>query len=467
MSKQESGREVRSTGRISKTSVETLPRPLAGGRSTLWDTELKGFGVRVTSTGKRTYVLRYRMGGRSSPQRSYTIGQHGSPLTADQARKRASELLITIRSGVDPLAEREASLEDATLAQSQRADRMFDKLADRWFAAHVQGKLRSEADIRGVLERDLKPAFAGLTIDEVTKAKAGAAIETIGARSNAAANKAFKWLRRLLNWLVQKGVIEHSPLHLASRPYPEPSRDRVLSLLEIVVVWAAANKLAPPFRRFYHMIILVGQRLREVSNLPWSEIDIAAAEWVIPAARTKNKRPHLVPLSDQACAILGITNEACVRRMGPVFTTDGKVGLAGFSKMKEALDLAVEEVLQEHTEASELLGGKLAPWIVHDLRRSLATGCQAMGVPMQVTEAVLNHVSGLRGGIVGVYQLYDFFEEKADALAKWGELIDQAISLWCAGRVSGIPDLDPVNKAKLQRRAKRRAAASATQAILD
>ena len=448
--------ELRSVGRISKTTVEAIPRPPSGERAVLWDTELKGFGVRVTASGKRTYVLRYRMGGRAVPQRSFTIGTHGSPWTAEQARRRAFDILSKIRNGVDPLLEREkATLEEAT-GKEAKSKRLFELLVERWLNAHVRGQLRSQKDIEGVVTRDLLPAFQGLSIDEITKEMVGEAIDSIGRRSKAAANKAHKWLRQMFNWLIEKGIIDRSPLDRTSRPFEEPSRDRVLGLLELMVVWTAAGQLPAPFGDFYRGLMLLGQRLREISNAPWDEIDLEDGEWLIPGPRTKGGRPHLVPLSDEACSLLEGLAQGDEKPIGPVFTTDGKVGVAGFSKMKEALDLEIEKLLEAQPEVHALLGGTFKPWVAHDLRRSLATGCQAMDIPMVVTEAVLSHVSGQRGGIRKVYQLYDYFEEKADALTRWGALLSQGVVLWGEANFISIMDLDPIIKAKRARRAHRR-----------
>ena len=458
MGRSKTGVELRSVGRISKSMVEAIVRPAKGSRATLWDTEIKGFGVRVTSSGRRTYVLRYRMGGRKAPQRSVTIGQHGSPWTADKARRRAFELLASVRSGIDPLSERQSAEEQAVVGVEQRAKRMFDKLSERWMNAHVRGKLRSEADIEGVLKRDLKTAFAGMTIDDVTKEMVGEALETIGKRSQSAANKAHKWLRQMCNWLVEKGVIERSPLDRTKRPFKEPSRVRQLSLLELVVVWVASGRLSPPVRDFYRTLILLGQRLREVSNVPWDEIDLEVAEWLIPPERTKNKLPNLVPLSEQACAILQCRRDDGDQLAKPVFTTNGMVGLAGFTKMKEALDLAVAEVLVANPFASGMLNGKLEDWVIHDLRRSLASGCQGMKTPVEVTEAVLHHVSARQEGVRGTYHLYEYFEEKAEVLARWGSLIEEGLKLWDLGDFEGIVALDPGDKAKRLRREQRKRA---------
>jgi integrase len=384
-----------------------------------------------------------------------TIGPHGSPWTADQARRRAFEILGQVRTGIDPLSARQRASDDAIKAKGRRDKRLFEIQAERWLDGHVRGRLKSESDIEGVVRRDLLPAFAGISIDEMTREDVGFAIDAIGRRSKSAANKAHKWLRQMFNWLIEKGVIDKSPLDRTSRPFEEESRSRVLGLLELMVVWNAAAQLHETFRDYYRSLILLGQRLREVSNAPWREIDRDVGEWLIPKERSKSGRPHLVPLSDEACALLDRLAQGRDDPQGPIFTTDGRVGISGFSKMKEALDLAVNQIFEANPEIRKLLGGTFAPWVVHDLRRSIATGCQAMKIDLVVTEAVLSHVSGQRGGIRKVYQLYDYFEEKADALARWGKLLSKALALWEKGEFTSIMDLDPIIKAKRERRARR------------
>ena len=444
---------ARSIARLTKSSVEAVPRPAKGGRAALWDAEVKGFGVRVTPSGARTYVLRYRTGGRGSALRTLTIGQHGSPWTADQARRRAQELLGQVRSGADPAADRALARREALKGDARRAERLFAVVADRWFRQHVQlGDLRSQKDIEGVLERDLKPAFADRTVDEIDREAVAAALEAIGERSGSAANKAHKWLRQMFNWLIDKGVVATSPLNRMSRPFAENARKRRLTLCELVVLWAALERLPDPFRSFYRLLILLGQRLREVADLPWSEIDVEAADWLVPGGRTKNKLEHLVPASEQAIALLEAMQPDAGLRRGPVFTTDGIVPINGFSKTKARLDEAVAGLVRESDAARALVGDGLAPWVVHDLRRSLATGCQGIGIALEVTEALLNHISGTRSGIAGVYQLHEYYDEKADALQRWADLLDAALACWARGDVDGVRALDPARRKRRRRR---------------
>lgn len=448
------GADDGSTQRLKKSIVDDAPLPPKGARSMIWDTDVKGFGVRITAAGTRTYILRYRMGGRGSPIRTLTIGQHGSPWTTDQARKRAADLLLQVRSGIDVVAERHAEKDRTQADAASREERLFSALVEAWFINHVvRDELRSRNDIRGVIDRDLKPAFAGKTVDEITKKDVAKALNAIGERSGAAANKAHKWLRQILNWLIDQGEIRISPAAGVKKPFPENSRTRVLSLGELVVLWVALDALPEPYRSYYRLLILLGQRLRETSNAPWAEFDLEADDWLLPRERTKAKRDHLVPLSPQAVALLETLQPNTKLRKGPVFTTDGQVGIAGFSKLKAAIDDAVAAIFAEGGDAAALVGEDFADWVVHDIRRSLATGCQGMGIELVHTEAVLNHaVTKKVTRVTEVYHLYDYYDEKAWALERWGELIEKAVALFRAGDLDGVRALDPARRTRTRRK---------------
>lgn len=446
---------------ITKSTVDDEPAPPKGIRKMIWDTEVRGFGVRLTPSGTKTYLLRYRMGGRDTPVRTMTIGQHGSPWNPKTARKRAIELLTLVRSGRDPVAEREAERMDAKADEAARNERMFDVMVEVWFKKHVERDgLRSKKDIRGVVDRDLKPAFAGKTIDEITKKDVTEALDEIGERSGSAANKAHKWVRQMFNWLKKRGDIGASPVDDLPRPFPEGSRTRVLSLLEIVVLWVALDALDEPFRSFYRFLILLGQRLREASNAPWSEFDLEAGDWFLPKARTKADRDHIVPMSEQAIELLEDLHPDADKRKGPVFTTDGKVGIAGFSKLKEALDQEITKLIGANEHARQLTPDGIPDWVVHDIRRSLATGCQGLGIDMTHSEAILNHAIGKKlSGVARVYHLYEYYDEKADALARWGDLVEKAVTLFRAGDVDGVRELDPARRTRRRERRSRRTTA--------
>ena len=440
--------------RLSKSALDEMPLPDAGKRTMVWDAELRGFGVRLSANGVKTYLLRYRMGGRDTPVRTITIGHHGSPWTLEQARKRAAELLTQVRSGRDVVAERHLEQERARADADIREKRLFSVMADVWFKKHVErNSLRSHVDIRGVLDRDLKPSLGHKAIDEISKRDVTEALDKIGERSGAAANKAHKWLRQIFNWLTGRGEIAHSPLEGISRPFPEDSRTRVLTLGEVVVLWVALDNVSEPFRSFYRFAILLGQRLRENANAPWTEFDLELGDWLIPKARTKADRDHLVPMNEQAIELIEDLWPDPARRVGPVFTTNHKVGISGFSKLKEAVDTEIDALLTRSNDARALAPNGFPSWVVHDLRRTLATGCQGLGIDMAHTEAVLNHAVGRKlSGVARVYHLYDYYDVKAEALSKWGDLIERAVFFFRAGDVEATLALDPARRSRQRSR---------------
>jgi integrase len=171
----------------------------------------------------------------------------------------------------------------------------------------------------------------------------------------------------------------------------------------------AASELGHPHAGIARLLILTGQRRNEIADLRWSEVDLEESTLHLPAARTKNGRPHDVPLSASALAIIAGLPRLVDADL--VFTIKRKP-ITGFSRMKERLD-----------EASGV-----TDWTLHDLRRTVASGLQRLGVRLEVTEAVLNHRSGSMAGIVGVYQRHDYADEKRDALARWGDHVDALVS---------------------------------------
>lgn len=394
------------TGRITKRTVEAIPVPREGRREYLWDDLLKGFGCMVTPAASRTYLVQYRIGGRGAPTRRFTIGHHGSPYTTEQARDRAADVLDMVRRRVDPVDASKA----AVLASSKRRDddaRLnFAVYADMFLERHVARRgLRSHSDIEAVLRRDLTPRLGKLSIRSITKSKIQSCLDEIGDRSPSAANKAHKWLRKLLAFAIERGDIEESPMKAMPRPFAEVVRRRALDDDDLARVWLASTELSEPWSSFVQVLALTGQRLREVARMDWKEINLARKEWIIPADRAKNKRDHMVPLS---AAVLAILAQHSPAKSGPVFSTNDKTPIAGFSKAKAALDAKVAKAA-EATQA----------WVFHDLRRTLATGCQRLGFPTEHIEAVINHASGKTGGLVRTYQVHDFAKEKRSALDAW------------------------------------------------
>ena len=153
-----------------------------------------------------------------------------------------------------------------------------------------------------------------------------------------------------------------------------------------------------------------GQRRDEVLSMDYAELDMASALWTIPAARSKNGLMHLVPLNSLALTELQALG-ANKHKRGLIFTTTGTTPISGISKMKSRLDGAMAEILEDVDP-----GNPRTAYRLHDIRRTVATGLQRLGVRFEVTEAVLNHVSGAKSGIAGVYQRHNWADEKRAAL---------------------------------------------------
>lgn len=409
-------RQKRRPIRITKRTVDALPFPEGGKREVHWDETVKGFGIELSSTGRRTYVLHYRMGGRSTPARRYTIGAHGSPWTPDTARNRALVLLAMVRTGSDPFeVDRSACMSRAGDDEANQT-LAFGAYADRFIKRHViANELRSRKDIEQTFDRDLKPWFKNKRVDRITKQEIKDLLAHVGSRSQPAANKAYKWLSRMFTWGIDKDVLEVSPMAGVKKPFKEGKRQRFLRRPEIKTLCAVVPQLTPQFCALYLLLLLTGQRLREVAGMRWSELDLDTGDWLIPGARTKNGLPHLVPLSRQIRAILDALAPP-ERRKGLVLTTNGRTPISGFSKTKARVD--------------GLTGSRITePWVVHDLRRTFSTMCAELRIPLEHVEATLNHVSGSLGGVAGVYNVYKYRAEKLRALQKWADTLEKIIGI--------------------------------------
>jgi integrase len=191
------------------------------------------------------------------------------------------------------------------------------------------------------------------------------------------------------------------------------------------------------------LLLLTGARRDEIGGMRWREIDLtplkvetvavegegllvtelSGLRLTLPKERIKNKREHIIPLSDEAVAIIK-TLRHVEGKEGFVFTTTGKSSVSGFSRAKKQIDAAILKALQEQAESRGEDPAKVNPlphWTLHDLRRTVATNLQKLGVRLEVTESVLNHISGSRGGIVGVYQRHEYASEKRHALDAWAK----------------------------------------------
>lgn len=409
--------------RISKTAVDAAPVPERAD-AYYWDATLRGFGLRVTPRGVRSYVIQYRMKGR--PARRLTLGVHGAPWTPDAARKRAEKLLIAVKSGVDPAEEQKRRAHDArTLGFGDYLDRFRDEcLKEEWPDSW------QEADRS--LRLHVLPAWKAKALPEIDFADVRAVIDPLRPQ-RALARKVWAVLSRLFSWAVEREDISAALNPMAGRkPPPKPGdRKRVLSPDEIVAAWKASYSLNPPFGAFVRLLFATLQRRTEVAGVPWRELDQARALWTIDAKRAKNDTDHLAPLNALAMRELDALGW---KRRGLALSTTGTTPISGFSRMKTQLDRYMLPILQDMADKrAEALGEdphevELERWTLHDIRRTGTTAMQSLGVAVEVTEACINHKSGSVSGIAKVYNLWKYEPEKRRAFDLWGAHLERLIS---------------------------------------
>ena len=224
-------------------------------------------------------------------------------------------------------------------------------------------------------------------------------------------------LSTLFNWALREGLdIPGNPVLGTNRPQQPKSRDRVLTEGELAEIWRACG--VDDYGRIVRLLIVTAQRREEVGGMQWRELDCVAGRWILPGARTKNHREHILPLVSDAVALLPPrqTSRDYVFGGGPRREGDDHRGFSGWSKSKAALDARILAARKKVDPDAD----PLPHWTLHDLRRTAATiMADRLGVLPHIVEAILNHVSGHRAGVAGVYNRALYQAEIRDALQRW------------------------------------------------
>ena len=396
------------SGKVTKRTLDSMLS--AGMTGYLWDTDLKGFGIRIASSGIVSYVLQYRMGGREATSRRYTIGRHGSPWTPATARTEAERLLIVVAQGIDPIeADKKRRREAVDLAFSNYADR---------FGASVTGEGWTKMVTRS-LHLHVKPILRNKPLPQIVRSDVVAIFDAMPTDQIANRRNVFAVIRRLFRWAVSRGDIERSPMEGMETPPPVKPRERWLADDELRKIWKHVPDTHPCFGPIVRLLIVTGQRREEVTGLFWEEVDRSQKLWTLPGNRTKNGEPNNIPLNDLAITVLdSVAGGNQWPSRGRIFMTSKGGAFTGYNKPKLELDRLITD---KH-------GAALSPWRLHDLRRTLATNFQRLGVRFEVTEAVLNHVGLARAGVAGIYQRHDWKKEKKEALDAWCQHLTSTFS---------------------------------------
>ncbi|WP_175492690.1 tyrosine-type recombinase/integrase [Methylocapsa palsarum] len=379
------------------------PAP-AGKRTVIWDTAVPSLCVRVTDTGAASFNVMRRLKGRIirrmvgiSWRVPFPAGQP-LPYSLSDARNDARSAILDISRGIDPKAAREAAKE----AETQAARETFSALAKEFLADHVSS-LRSAREVEAAFKNELLPVFGKKPIAEISDVDIVRLVKGISKDRPYQARHIFAYLSKFFAWAAAHRYVKASPFAglKAKDLLVKPSaRLRILNDDELAALWRATAALPYPSGPFVRLLLLTGQRLREVAEMAWSEVDIDKAVWTIPADRMKADAPHIVPLAPEAVVIL----KSLPRWTGPfVFsTTGGHRPIANFSGIKEKADALLTNIEN---------------WRFHDLRRTMRTGLSALRIVDTVSELCIAHT---QKGLHRIYDQHSYIDEKRHAFEAWG-----------------------------------------------
>lgn len=378
--------------RLTVKSAEGIKLPKGKADYIEFDDDVTGFGLRLREGGSRTWIYQYRIG---SKQRRMVLGSAKSvPLSL--ARDNASKLEARVKLGGDPAMDKETA--------RREVDNTFGSLVERYLEARKsEWRPRSEAEIRRHLTKHAKTLHK-MPIGAVDQRNVADLLGKIAKDAgNVTANRVRASLCAFFGWVIREGVrLPEGNVASYTNKREEKSRERVLTDAELKTIWKSC--LDDDYGAVLKLLMLTGQRANEVAELRRNEVH--DEQIVLPSERTKNGRGHIIPLSEAAKAILTSFRG---KDRTHLFGRDDS-GFQGWSKAKEKLDARMAEAKKP-----------LAHWTPHDLRRTAATRMAELGVQPHIVEAVLNHVSGHKAGVAGIYNKATYDKEKREAMNLWAE----------------------------------------------
>ena len=395
-------------------------KPPPTGRLEIWDKLLPGFGIRISEKDARSWQIMYRTGfGEARRQRRYRIGD-ARLMSLGEAREAARKALGKVEKGLDPAAER------VPVQGVQVAPDSFAAVATAYLERYAKKKCRPSTyrETARIFNVDLISAWGARPVASITRRDVEGMLDGIAGRgAEVQANRVLARLRTFFGWAIDREYLATSPVQRMKPPTRERSRDRILTDEEIRWFWQASGELTWPFGPLVRLLLLTGQRRDEVSGMTWSELDFERRVWTIPRERAKNDKPNDVALSELALEVISGLPEVD-RKL--VFTSNGRTHVSGFSKAKARLDRLMNAARREELgrQAGE---DESTPWILHDLRRTAASGMARLNVPPHVVDKILNHVSGTIRGVAAVYNRHGYEMERAAALEAWATYIADLI----------------------------------------
>jgi integrase len=384
--------------KLTAAIVRSAGIPPGKSEAIFFDDDVPGFGLRVREAGSRSFVFQYKLG---SKQRRMALGT-ATALNFSSVRKTAETLYARVKLGQDPAGEKNHARLKATETFEAVVRRHLDD-------KRKEMRPRSFAQVERHLLKQAK-ALHSLQFEKISRQDIAACVRSVRDNSGVpSGNRVSSSLSGLFSWAMNEGLVENNPVIGLKRPQ-EKTRERVLDFAELRLIWNALED--DHYGAIIKLLMLTGQRAGEIAGLSWSEIHDGMI--LLPAERSKNKRAHLVPLSGPALEIISAQPKRRTAEDEPRDLIFGyaKGPLGGWSGHKKSLNERIKETN----------GGKAIPhWTPHDLRRSFATHAAEIGIQPHIIEAVLNHISGHRGGVAGIYNRATYDAEKKTALDRWAE----------------------------------------------
>jgi integrase len=381
---------------LTQKTIAALTVPKGKSEAIFFDDEVPGFGLRLRAkVGASRWIFQYRFG---PQQRRVTLG-HFPALTVAKARENASHLHARVHLGSDPQAEKVEH-------QARAAETMAATLQAYLAHQRINLRPRSYVEVERHLNKYCKPLH-GLQLAKIDRRIVAGRIAKVTSDSGPpTANRTRASLAAFFSWAIGEGLLDHNPVLGSNRNLEKP-RERVLEDDELKAIWAATDG-SDDYSAVVRLLALTGCRATEIGSLRWSEINLDKDQIELPSARTKNGRPHAIPMAPAVRAIL----EGRPRRPDRdlFFGRRQDAPLRGWAVLKEALDKRIKDN-----------GAVVAAWVHHDLRRTFATRLAELGISPHIIEACLNHVSGHKRGVAGVYNRSDYVAQKRHALELWAE----------------------------------------------
>jgi integrase len=398
------------TKRLTDQFVERVAPPVSG-RVEYFDAAFPALSLRVSQYGHKSWSIFYRVNGNPKLRR-YKLGIYPQVKPA-KARLLATEALDQVRSGIDPGALRKRARQDTAPDISS-----IDALVSDYLRQYVEKNCSAGTyrNAKRMLEVDVLKPWRGRALTSISKRDVIALVDRIAERAPVHANRVLARINAMFAWAVDKDRIPIAPSAGVKPPSKEKARDRWLNDQEIVWLWQACEQLGYPLGALFRMLLLTAQRVSETASMEWAEVDLEAKLWVIPRGKAKSDRTHEVQLSEPVIALL-----RSLPRLGPyVFTNKaGRYVQRSSTFDKGRLDAAMLKVSGR---------AEIAKFIVHDLRRTAASGMAQLGIAPHVVDRILNHSSGTIRGTAAVYNRFEYGEERRTALSAWASYVTGLLS---------------------------------------